>query len=204
MCGNDTVFQLLSLTLFCSISPLGVFWGSSQTLLHLSSPRFSSPAGWASTSGGLSRHELVVARSRSPNLHPVSPPRHLPVWKQSWPLPFSAHPPLALSSHAVIFNPDWSLDSLHPMASCFCQQKQTVKLQLTPAFSGFPKPFSAWAAQLHLLEIFPLITWKATPAFSSARTMRTGPYCLCHGLGEKFGTMYLGFREKLSDPTVHS
>lgn len=155
MCGNDSVFQLLSLTLFCSISPLGVFWGSSQTLLHLPSPRLSPSAGWASTRGGPSQHERVVARSSGPTLLPVPPPGHWPVWKQSWPLPFPPHPPAALSSHAAIFNADWSLDSPHSVALCFCQQKQTLELELTPAFSGFPKPFPTWAAQLHLLEASP-------------------------------------------------
>lgn len=91
--GNDTVFQLLSLTLFCSVSPLGVFWGSSQPLFNLLSPRISSSDARASTRGGPRQHELVVARSSSPTLHPVPLPRHLPVWKQSWPLPFSPSSP---------------------------------------------------------------------------------------------------------------
>lgn len=97
--------------------------------------------------------EVVVARSSSPTLHPVPSPRHWPVWKQSWPLPFPPHPPTALSSHTAIFNPDWSLDSRGLLL--LPTETDSGHTELTPAFSGFPKPFSTWAAQLHLLEASP-------------------------------------------------
>lgn len=121
-------------------SPLGVFWGSSQSLFHLPSPRLSSSAGWASTRWGSCQHELVVSRSSSPTLRPVPSPGHLPVWEQSWPLPFSPHPPTALSSHAAIFNPDWSLASLHSPRGLLLLPTETLwNYRVNPSFFRLPK-----------------------------------------------------------------
>lgn len=122
---NNTAFHLWSLALFCHISPLGVFSGGSRTLLPLPSPRLSS-LGF-----GLSRFRPARAGGcREQRSHPSSRShrghRCLPGIHPAGCTSGRCSPPLlALPSRG----PDQRPDSLHPVASCFCQQKQAVKLQ---------------------------------------------------------------------------
>lgn len=76
--------------------------------------------------------------------------------------------------------------------------------RVNSSFFRLPKALLSLGSWTPSAGNIPPITWKVAPAFFSAGAMRTGPYCLCPGLGKKLGTMYLGFREKLSDPPAQS
>lgn len=125
----------------CCVSLLGVFSSSSWTLVHFPSTGLNSSACWVSTTVCPGRCKLVAVESSVPTFPsskssgPTLNPAPVRAASTSWAFtPLGAEPacplrPTSFPSHAVIFNPVWCLDSLHPVASCFCQQKQAVKLQ---------------------------------------------------------------------------
>lgn len=100
------------------------------------------PSWWVSSAAGPGQHKLVAAEESSPTLPPA--PTSV-VWLGA----AGYCTALCPTSHMVIFNPDWHLDS-HHVASCFWQQKRTV--ELTPALvkAASLQPSSPWVAHLNL------------------------------------------------------
>lgn len=130
-CGDNTICHQKSVAPLCVMFPYrGCAWEPLR------------PSWWVSAAAGPGQHALVTAEESSPTL-PTAPV------SVAWLGAAGCCTALCPTSHMVIFNPDWHLDSYH-VTSCFCQQKRAV--ELTPALvkAASLQPSSPWVAHLNL------------------------------------------------------